>query len=279
MKALFGEGLHPNADQIGRHLAGGPAGKAGALAAARLGRPFRVNSAENEFTRRLRTAYGDYNTALGEERHASIEPDIRARIRTAVGTDMFTETYGRPPGNDRELSGYIARQSRAQTTAVAGYDLTFTPVKSVSALWALAPRSLSRTIEDCHHQAVAEALAFLEDNAAFSRMGADGIAQVNTTGLVAAAFDHRDSRAGDPNLHTHVAVSNKVQSPRRRRNTALAGPGRHPAAQSRGGRLRAVQHPPGSPPDRAGGRAYSKPARPPQPASARCARSPGCPPN
>ena len=43
-------------------------------------------------------------------------------------------------------------------------------------------------------------------------MGADGIAQVDTTGLIAAAFDHRDSRAGDPNLHTHVAVSNKVQA-------------------------------------------------------------------
>ncbi len=31
-------------------------------------------------------------------------------------------------------------------------------------------------------------------------------------GLVAAAFTHRDSRAGDPDLHTHVAVSNKVQA-------------------------------------------------------------------
>ena len=30
-------------------------------------------------------------------------------------------------------------------------------------------------------------------------------------GLVAASFTHRDSRAGDPDLHTHVAVSNKVQ--------------------------------------------------------------------
>ena len=32
------------------------------------------------------------------------------------------------------------------------------------------------------------------------------------TGLVAAAFDHRDSRAGDPDLHTHVVISNKVQT-------------------------------------------------------------------
>ena len=31
-------------------------------------------------------------------------------------------------------------------------------------------------------------------------------------GLVAAAFTHRDSRAGDPDLHTHVAVANKVRT-------------------------------------------------------------------
>ena len=30
------------------------------------------------------------------------------------------------------------------------------------------------------------------------------------TGLVATAFDHRESRTGDPDLHTHVAVANKV---------------------------------------------------------------------
>jgi conjugative relaxase-like TrwC/TraI family protein len=95
---------------------------------------------------------------------------------------------------------------------VAGYDLTFTPVKSVSALWAIAPAPIARAIEDCHHQAVAETLEFLEEHAAFSRTGAHGVAQVNTTGLIAAAFDHRDSRAGDPNLHTHLVISNKVQA-------------------------------------------------------------------
>ena len=31
-------------------------------------------------------------------------------------------------------------------------------------------------------------------------------------GLIAATFTHRDSRAGDPDLHTHVAISNKVQA-------------------------------------------------------------------
>lgn len=212
MKALFGEGLHPNAERISRHLAGIGLGQAGATAAARLGRPFRVSHAENEFTRRLRSAYLSHNLASGAHRDATIDDDIRARLRSAVATELFTEHYGRPPADDRELTGFLARQTRAATTAVAGYDLTFTPVKSVSALWALAPRALAETIEDCHHRAVTDALAFLEEHAAFSRTGTDGIAQVDTTGLIAAVFDHRDSRAGDPNLHTHVAVSNKVHT-------------------------------------------------------------------
>ena len=50
----------------------------------------------------------------------------------------------------------------------------------------------------------------LEANAAFTRSGTNGVAQVDTTGLIATAFTHRDSRAGDPDLHTHVAISNKV---------------------------------------------------------------------
>ena len=211
MKALFGEGLHPNADRITRHLTGFGVAKAGAIAAARLGRPFAINDKENRFITRLREAYRDYNTTVGNDSQAA-SPRHQCPIRTAVGREMFAETYGRPPADDRELSGFIASNSRAATTAVAGYDLTFTPVKSVSTLWAIAPAPIARTIEDCHHQAVAETLEFLEEHAAFSRMGAHGVAQVNTTGLIAAAFDHRDSRAGDPNLHTHLVISNKVQA-------------------------------------------------------------------
>ncbi|CQD25069.1 exonuclease V subunit alpha [Mycolicibacterium conceptionense] len=211
MKALFGEGLHPNADRITERLTGFGLGHNGAIAAARLGRPFRVNKTDNEWMRRLREGYADFNATLGRDRQASLEPEERARIKTAVAREMFAEQYGRPPADERELTGFIARKSRAQTQAVAGYDLTFTPVKSVSVLWAVAPREISETILAAHHQAVADALAFLEEHAAFSRMGANGIAQVDTTGFIAAAFDHRDSRAGDPNLHTHVAISNKVR--------------------------------------------------------------------
>jgi conjugative relaxase-like TrwC/TraI family protein len=95
---------------------------------------------------------------------------------------------------------------------VAGYDLTFSPVKSVSTFWAVADPAVAAAIERAHQAAVKDALAFIEKHALFTRTGPKGIRQVNVRGLVAAAFTHRDSRAGDPDLHTHVAVANKVQT-------------------------------------------------------------------
>jgi conjugative relaxase-like TrwC/TraI family protein len=96
--------------------------------------------------------------------------------------------------------------------SVAGYDLTFSPVKSVSTLWAVADQQIAAQIEQAHQAAVHDALRFLEAHALFAREGPQGIRQVNVRGLVAAAFTHRDSRVGDPDLHTHVAVANKVET-------------------------------------------------------------------
>jgi conjugative relaxase-like TrwC/TraI family protein len=85
-------------------------------------------------------------------------------------------------------------------------------VKSVSVLWAVADPAVAAVIERAHEAAVKDALAFIEKHALFTRTGPQGVRQVNVRGLVAAAFAHRDSRAGDPDLHTHVAVANKVQT-------------------------------------------------------------------
>jgi conjugative relaxase-like TrwC/TraI family protein len=112
----------------------------------------------------------------------------------------------------RELAGQITKDSRPRTQTVAGYDLTFSPVKSVSTLWAVADPVVAAVIERAHQAAVKDALAFIEKHALFTRTGPQGIRQVNVRGLVATAFTHRDSRAGDPDLHTHVAVANKVQT-------------------------------------------------------------------
>jgi conjugative relaxase-like TrwC/TraI family protein len=118
----------------------------------------------------------------------------------------------REPVNAQELAGQISKDSRPRTQALAGYDLTFSPVKSVSTLWAVADPAVAAAIERAHQAAVQDALTFLEKHALLTRTGPQGIRQVNVQGVVAAAFTHRDSRAGDPDLHTHVAVANKVQT-------------------------------------------------------------------
>jgi conjugative relaxase-like TrwC/TraI family protein len=62
---------------------------------------------------------------------------------------------------------------------------------------------VAAVIERAHQAAVKDALGFIEKHALFTRTGSQGIRQVNVRGLVAAAFTHRDSGAGDPDLHTH----------------------------------------------------------------------------
>ena len=98
-------------------------------------------------------------------------------------------------GNRTTLASTIARWSRPKTRAVAGYDLTFSPVKSVSTLWAIASPDVAARIERAHQAAVKDALTFIEEHALFTRTGTNGVRQVDVQGLVATAFTHRDSRA------------------------------------------------------------------------------------
>ncbi len=94
--------------------------------------------------------------------------------------------------------------------AVTGYDLTFSAPKSVSALWALGDPATVDAVDAAHTAAVHAALGYLDSHASVSRRGKDGVDQISSNGLAAALFDHRTSRTGDPQLHTHALVVNKV---------------------------------------------------------------------
>jgi hypothetical protein len=70
---------------------------------------------------------------------------------------------------EAELAGQIAKDSRPRNQTVAGYDLTFSPVKSVSTLWAVADPATTAVIERAHQAAVQDALSFIEEHALFTR--------------------------------------------------------------------------------------------------------------
>ena len=246
MQSLFGSGHHPLADERESELekvrtqrakdrvqeraraqresqaAGGrgagrtrlaePITEAERREARRLGTPFKVYDNDiSPFRVEVAKRIEAINEAAGLPRDWPVPAAERARIRTDVAGEFFRAEHGRDAADARELAATIARYSRPKTTAVAGFDLTFSPVKSVSTLWAIAEPAVAAKIELAHQAAIKDALDFIEKNALFTRTGANGVRQVDVTGLVATAFTHRDSRAGDPDLHTHVAVANKVQ--------------------------------------------------------------------
>ena len=115
-----------------------------------------INDATTELQRRLGVACRDHNASNSPAWNTPMEETLRAQMRTTIARELFAETYGRPPSDERELTGFIATQSRDQTTSTAGYDLTFSPVKSFSVLWALAPNDLGKILEECHERAVAD---------------------------------------------------------------------------------------------------------------------------
>lgn len=212
MRALFGEGRHPDADLMQKQaiVAGGSV-KA-ALQVSQLGRAYPVMTGEpTPFLIQTQRRYQQYNAERGQRLNSPVPDEVRSQIRTEVGRSTFETEHGRPPADAQELTSHVTRQSRRPSQAVAGFDATFTPVKSVSALWAVAPRPVAEQIEAAHEAAVEHALAWLEREVAHTRRGAQGVRQTEVTGIVATAFTHRDSRNGDPNLHTHVAIANKVQ--------------------------------------------------------------------
>jgi conjugative relaxase-like TrwC/TraI family protein len=143
---------------------------------------------------------------------------------------VYKPTAERVAGRATALDGTLNQEEQAVEVArieaeeaatssrrpVAGYDVTFSVPKSVSALWGVADANIQEMIVEAHHAAVGEVLDYVEREVAATRTGVaagDGaVAQVAVRGIIATAFDHWDSRAGDPQLHTHIVVSNKVQA-------------------------------------------------------------------
>lgn len=145
--------------------------------------------------------------------HDGAEPTTAEmkEIRFRVGAQMFRDERGIEPSN-AQLVQFVAQNSKAPQKAVAGYDLVFTPPKSVSIAWGLGDEQLRRGIESAHERAIQDVIRHLEKNVVMTRRGRNGVRQIETSsGVIGTKFRHWDSRAGDPNLHDHVVIANRVR--------------------------------------------------------------------
>jgi conjugative relaxase-like TrwC/TraI family protein len=137
--------------------------------------------------------YGAGASSLGLQGEAS----PASFQRMFEGRDPTTgELLGRPHGRN----------------AVPAFDVVLRPTKSVSILYGLGDPVTGRAVLAAHHAGLAEAVSYLDEQLG-ARRGHGGVQHVSGQGLLAVGFDHRTSREGDPLLHTHLVIANRVQGP------------------------------------------------------------------
>jgi len=88
-----------------------------------------------------------------------------------------------------------------------GWDLTFSPPKSISVLWSQSSEETRTKIQLAHRRAIESALEILEGLAAITRRGAGGKIWEEAS-FVVALFEHGTSRAQEPQLHSHALLLN-----------------------------------------------------------------------
>jgi conjugative relaxase-like TrwC/TraI family protein len=138
--------------------------------------------------------------------------------------DLRAVLAGLAPGNGGLTPN--GAQPRPHPRRAPGFDLTFKAPKSASVLYAVSddPRVQAAIIE-AGEAATREAIGWLEREVVRVRRGSHNTAwlaahedstsarahQLQTSGVVAASFRHRTSRAGDPLLHWHCLVANMAE--------------------------------------------------------------------
>jgi conjugative relaxase-like TrwC/TraI family protein len=150
---------------------------------------------------------------LGCAKRVKVET-VERLCRKVLNVDP-PELYGE--GFDRAWQ----HRGKRVNARVQAFDHCFSSPKSVSLLAAGGSPQIRRLLAEGRAEALTVAIGHLERHGIGVRRDHNGTDRYPAVGgLIAVAFEHRMSRAGDPNSHTHVLVQNAAQGPDGR-STAL----------------------------------------------------------
>jgi conjugative relaxase-like TrwC/TraI family protein len=155
---------------------------------------------------------GDYYLRISSEEYYARSGAERGRwFGGAVGDLVQSPDFDHATFT-RLLDGFDARhnalvQNAGDKDRWRGWDLTLSAPKSVSVLWAIAPKRARRLIRKAHDAAVREALGWVEQHHCIARRGKGGKMREHARVLFASFF-HSESRSLDPQLHTHSVLLN-----------------------------------------------------------------------
>ena len=193
-----------------------------------------------EIDRVLAGCRADDGAALPTERAELLRDRLLTLYGVADGVSLSPETLAHVQAGRRADGGALRLgpllEALGATRARIGYvDLCWSADKSVSLAWAMAPTEAERNmIAQAHKEAVASALQYVEAEIGRARKGKAGRDGFDAGRIGWVSFDHYASRptvevartdpatgqaytelvtlkvAGDPQLHTHVAIPNVV---------------------------------------------------------------------
>jgi conjugative relaxase-like TrwC/TraI family protein len=143
---------------------------------------------------------------LGGARRVKVET-VERLCRKVLGTDprlLYGEGFDQAWGH----------RGKRVNERVQAFDHCFSSPKSVSLLAAGSSPRVRRLLAEGRAEALMVAVGYLERHGIGVRRDHNGTDRYRAVGgLVAVAFEHRMSRADDPNLHTHVLVQNAAKGP------------------------------------------------------------------
>ncbi|HYI81603.1 MAG TPA: MobF family relaxase, partial [Acetobacteraceae bacterium] len=200
----------PNADAIIKAAVDEGLSPAEATRRVRLGRRFyRYDQTAGPLAAKIQ----DEIEALEARKGAEATADERKKVRAKAGAIAFRADFGRSPKDAEELARYISANTASKQQAVAGYDLVLRPPEEIGkGLFGEGDEDVCRITMECDEEAVLETIAWIEEHALATRTGINGVAQEDVRGgLVATLFKHYDNRLGEPLLHHHLVVANKVR--------------------------------------------------------------------
>ena len=106
-------------------------------------------------------------------RHLLLGKTPDGRTQLVNGLRLLPELGEIPDPGAGERRGRRKRPAQH----VPGYDITFSPPKSVSALWAFSDESTRQVIEQAFQESVNESLQLVEEHLALARRGRGGKSQ------------------------------------------------------------------------------------------------------
>jgi conjugative relaxase-like TrwC/TraI family protein len=147
---------------------------------------------------------GDVRAVLGRrEVKAETVERVSRHVLKYDPQDIYGDAY-------QEAARYAGRRVDDRD---ACFDLCFSDVKSGSLFYAGADEATRRQYVAARQEAIKGALGWLEQHAVGVRRGHGGAEHLDGRGLLAIGYDHRTSREGDPQSHTHVLVQNLTEGP------------------------------------------------------------------